>query len=351
MSDFLNEVKGLGLEIPADEPVDTKTDPIKETPKEEPKGEPVNDVKTDPVFDLGAFNKKFSKEFDETTLTEYLSKADRYDELERTHNEFQQKYSELETVARRVTNPLEYFASEDEYIRQQFLKNKASQFSEESMSVLAKLTPSSIDKLNPWEALKTDMLVSNPDLEGGMDAVDELLRDKYGIEGDYEQQDTKAKNLIKIDAKNAKANLKRLYEGIEVPKAVNIEESRTQLRDAWDTPLKQMVEGLNKIKVAEGLDFTVTGEMKKGLEEELMTAVLNGWVRPSKDSASELMAYATDKLLMRNMDTVISHITKTKEVELREKIRAELENRAPLNNESKEGKTNDQKAVVDFLLK
>lgn len=328
-----------------------KIEPKVET-KVETKTAPAAETKTDTNFDIGSFNKKFSKEFDEETLLNHVEKGSKYDEIESQFNDLKQRYTELETVAKKGTNPLEWFASEDEYIRQQFLKNKAGQYGEDSVKILSKLTPSSIDKLNAWEALKTDMLINNPELEGGMDAVEELLMERYSVDSNnFDEFETKTKNLIKLDAKNAKTNLKGLYADIEVPKAVNFEESRKQLSETWNTPLKQIVEGLDKIKVAEGLDFAVTSEMKDGIEEELMSDILSGQIKPSKDAAGELVARARTKILLDNFDKVVEHIVKTKEVEIRERIRAEVENRVPLNNEAKPGETNNIAGAVSWLTK
>lgn len=336
-------------EVNAEETVETKESVEVVIPEKIPETKP---VETGSTFDLvGEFNKKFSKEFDESTLTSIVEKGSRYDDTEKSYLDLQDKYAKLSQDLSARTDPMQWFASEDEFVRNQLLKTKGDQFSSDALDVIKKLSPSSIDKLNPLEALKTEMLISNPELEGGMDAVAELLLDKYGIEDDkWDDFDLKTKNRIKLDAKTAKANLKGLYADIKIPEKVDFNESRTQLEQTWKDPLKLTVEGLDKIQLAEGLDFTVTSEMKAGLEDELMGDILGGWLKPNKETAEAVIGKAREMLLIRNLDKVIDHISKTKDAEIKEIYRAKYENREPLNPNVSVGETNQNDAAINNLI-
>jgi len=171
MSEFSDLIKdGLA------NPTDMGEEQIAPEPKEEIKEEqrevvPEKIIETkEQNFDLSSFNKKFSKDFaDEDSLVQAIERASKYGELEPKYQELTTRYSEIEEVAKKGTDPLSWFANEDEYIRQQFLMKKGDKFSPDALNVLTRLTPSSIDKMNAWEVLKTDLLVNN-DIEGGMEA-------------------------------------------------------------------------------------------------------------------------------------------------------------------------------------
>lgn len=302
-------------------------------------------------FDLGSFNKKFSRDFaDEDSLVQAIERASKYGELEPKYQELTTKYSEIEEVAKRGTDPLSWFANEDEYIRQQFLLKKGDKFSPDALNVLTRLTPSSIDKMNAWEVLKTDLLVNN-EIEGGMEAVQELLMDKYGVDTDnFDEFDQKTRNLIKLDSQKAKLGLKSVYDGIELPRKVDFETSRTQLKEVWQTPLQEIVKGIDTIKIADGIDFSVPDDLKEGLLEETMNELLKSRTSPSVDAGVEIASKLRSKILERGMDKVVAHIKSTVEAQVKEQYRAKVENTEPVNNSSRQGQTDDTSDAVGWLL-
>jgi hypothetical protein len=338
---------GGTFDEPTDNPLVAEGAPA---PAEAPKGTP--SAPAELSFDLQAFNKKFSKEFDsEEALTAAIEKALKYDEVETNYSTLSQKYQEIESLAKRNVNPLEWFASQDEFIKQQFLKNKANQFSEDALKSLSTLTPSSIDKLNAWEALKLDVLVSNPEIEGGESAVADLLMDKYNVDDEvWESFDVKVKNLIKIDAKSAKSSLKGLYADIKIPEVVDFEESSAKLKEVWSSPLNEISKGIDKIKVAEGLDFIVSEDMKAGLVEEVMQEVLSSRIKPSEETGAELVGKMRSKILERNMDAVVENLRKSIEEEYKAKYRGMVHNSEPLNNGTGEGASDDIAGAINWLL-
>jgi hypothetical protein len=112
--------------------------------------------------------------------------------------------------------------------------------------------------------------------------------DKYNVDDeDWESFDVKVKNLIKIDAKSAKSSLKGLYADIKIPEVVDFEESSAKLKEVWSSPLNEISKGIDKIKVAEGLDFIVSEDMKAGLVEEVMQEVLSSRIKPSEETGAE----------------------------------------------------------------
>lgn len=360
MSDLFDIVKGSGVNVEAESAelnMPVADDDILDTPAPLIPEEPVETVvpkkteeKPELTFDLGSFNKKFSKEFaSEDDILGTIEKATKYSELESKLAEITEKYAEMEEIAKKGTDPMKWFANSDEYIRQQFLLKKGSEFTPDAMNVLTKLTPSSIDKMNAWDALKTSMLIDG-EFEGGEEAAKELLMDKYNVDGDnWDEFDTKTRNLIKLDAKQAKASLKSVFDGIELPREVNFEQSKQQLKDVWQSPLTEIVKGVDKIKIADGIDFAVSDDMKSGILEEAMNEIISNRVSPSKDSGAELASTIREKILIRNLDKVLAHHRSVVESEVKAQYRAKIENNEPVNNGSKDAQSEGNKAALDWL--
>jgi len=308
---------------------------------------------TTSVFDLKAFNEKFSRTFnDENEILNLFEKATKSDELERNFSELSQKYTEIEEAAIKGVDWQKWFKNEDEFKRQQFLMKHGDEYNEEAINVLNKLTPSSIEKMNAWDVLKTSLLLDK-DIEGGEQAVVDLLMDKYGVDTDsWDSMDTKVKNQIKLDAKAARASLKGLYDGIELPRAVDPVTRSSQLKEVWESPLKDIVSGIDKLHIAEGIEFAVPEDLRSGIAEELMTEVVRGRMTPSVEVGAELAARARERILMRNLDKIVAHVENLADAKAKEKYRAKVENNEPVNNEAgnSEAGTTSQKALVDFLV-
>ena len=297
--------------------------------------EPVEPAPTPaPEFDMKSFSSLLGEEYNDIdSVKTYLKKGKEYDALLSEKQTYESKIAELQGVADKI-NPLSLFASEDEYVRQQFLlKNKDMDV--ELLSKVSNLTPSKIDKLSPFEALKLQMLVDNPTIEGGEAGVVELLEDKYGILEDYDSLDRVTKNKLALEAKTAKASLKNLYNGIDVPKKVDIGAERESLKTSWERPLKDIVDGIEKLSIAEGVDFVVTPEMKSGLFEEALSSIVNNLTKPSVDVASELAGKLREKILLKNLDTVIKNIKTQAMEEAKAHYKQEVHNTRPLNNDGR----------------
>jgi len=243
----------------------------------------------------------------------------------------------LEGIEEKV-NPLTFFSSSDAYLREQFLlKNPALE--PEVLKVVSGLTPTGIKELSPLKALQVQMLVSNPDIDGGSEGVAELIADKYGISVDeldsYDTLERNVKNKINLDAKSARAELGKLFDGIDVPQKVDLTQARTEIKTAWESPLKELIKGIDKLSIAEGLDFVVTDDMKAGLFDERLTRLSNGLVKPSAEVLQDMASEIRTQLLISNLDKVVEVISKTKDEQWKEHYRSKVHNTAPLNDQDR----------------
>ena len=309
----------------------------------------VAEAQKEPQFDAEYFKNTFGVEVpDIESAKGIFEKASKFDEVFNERETYATRIAELEALESKV-DPLSYFSSEDAFVREQFiLKNK--DIDANVLNVVSNLSPSKVGGLSDFEAVKLKMFIDNPDLEGGQEGVVELLADRYGVtveelsEGDLSGV---VKNKLKLDGKQAKEGLNKLYEGIDIPKKVDVNQVRTEVKTAWEAPLKEIVKGIDKISIAEGLDFVVTDDMKEGLYDEYLQSLGNSMTKPSVDIGKQIAGEMRKALLIDNIDKLAQFIDKQSEEKWKAHFKAQVHNPNPLNESPKgEGKTN---AAQDWL--
>jgi len=303
---------------------ETKTDTTVET-KNETEVAKEESTEQEVAFDFGVFNKKFGKQIEsEDALKSLFEKADKHDEVSKSYSETLEKLNEYKGMAEKL-DPLANFLNEDEYRRQQLLIKKKNELTDDAIKALSVLTPSKVKELSDSDALKMQLMI---DKELTEKEAEMYLQNKYGIEDFADDDiDERIKTVIKVDAKDARKNVAKLYEGIELPSKTDYETARVQLKQSWERAVPEIIKGIDKIQIAEGIDFVVTDDMKKGLEDELMSVILSKQIKPSEAAGAELIGSLKDRILINN----IGNVAKSMEADLREKIKAET--RAALHND------------------
>lgn len=314
---------------------ETKTDTT-ETTNETPEKEPDFSFDSFKEYAKTAYEKEFESEDD---LKATFEKAAKSDELSSQVEELNQKVSELTNIASKGVSGRDWFVNDDEFIRQQFLKNNKDKFSESALSVLTSLSPEKVKSLEPVDAIKYQMLIDNPDLERS--EVEELISEEYGIDGDVDELGGAAKAKLKVNANTAKKELSKLYDGIELPESVDWEAQRTQLKESWNEPLKQVVEGIDKIQLTEDLSFDITPEMKEGMYDSFLSEVLAGQVKPSEETAGQIAGRIRGEILEHNLDKVIDVISKDIREKEKEALRKEVHNDTDVNNDTRPERDDD----------
>ena len=308
---------------------------------------PNTEVKTETIdLDLSIFDKKFGRKIEsEDTLKSLFEKADKYEEVETSKRDLEQKLTEYQNLAERL-DPMSNFLNEDEYVRQQFLKKNKDKFEEDVVKALSTLSPSKVKNLSNEEALKTALMVENG-LTG--EEAEAYLFKKYDVESfDFNDMDLGLKAQIKVDVKNAKERLAKLYDGIDIPQKVDWETARTQVKQSWEKPLDEIVKGIKTIKLDEEIDFVVTDEMKAGLYDSVLSELVAKQTKPSKEVGEQLYAALQDKIVLSNMDKVIKSMKADIYEKAKEQLRKEVHNDKPLNESSRTGsesEDNDSKVL------
>jgi hypothetical protein len=344
------DLKGAGMEE-AKQATETVKEEVKEVVKEEVKTEVKTEVKEEaPQFDLASFNKRFKREIESEDAFETLfEKADKYDDTKSSYDDTLQKMTEYKTLAEQL-DPMSNFLNEDEYKRQQFLKSNIDSLGEEAIQVLSTLNPSKVKEMGDVDALKTQLMV-----DIGLNGVeaDAYLLQKYNVEGfDSEDLDIGVKATMKVDGKAAKDSLGKLYDGIDVPTKTDYETARTELKQSWDTPLDELVKGIDNIQIAEGLDFSVTDEMKQGVKDSSLAWLMSKQVKPSEEAAASLVGQIKDQIVLKNIDKIVKSITADLTEKLKSDTRGEIHNDKPLNESSrtKEGTDDNNDSKMSKLM-
>ena len=293
---------------------------------------------------LGEINREFSKEFKtKDEIKSFFDKVGEYDTLKTQHDEVSTKLEEYRKVVGKF-NPLDYFDSEDEFVRQQFIKQNKGKLGEEALTALSSLSPERLKKLDNKSTLVTDMIVND-----GLtrEEAEAYYNKKYDIDEDTDV-DPATRAIIKKDVKVAQERLSKMYEGIELPKQVDFEADLAQRKESWKNPLSELVKGIDKIQLSQDVDFVVDAAMKEGLENEVLSELLASGVAVNKDTLANVAGAVRDRILSRNMDKVIESVYNDLKEKVKAEVRAEVHNDKPLNNQTRPGSptlSNDEKIL------
>lgn len=290
------------------------------------------EVKT-PEFDVSLFNKTFGKEFEKIDdIKSIFDKVEKGDELQKSYEETAQQLAEYKRLSEQL-DPLAHFVNKDEYIRQQFLKLNGDKLGETSIKVLSALSPSKIKDMDVVDALRTDLIVNK-----GLDAeeADAVLARKYDSEDlTSDDLDKATKGQLKIDVIEAKQRLTDLYKDIKVPEKTDWETTRQQLKDSWTSPTKELVNGIDKIEIEEGVFVAVDAETKDGMVEEYLSSMVTNGIKPSETAMAKMASEIRDRLLIKNIDRVIQTVRNDQREKDKAEFRAEVHNDKPLKTETK----------------
>lgn len=162
-----------------------------------------------------------------------------------------------------------------------------------------------------------------------------LLLHKYGEDFNTEDAEEGVKVLMKSDAIDSRRDVAKLYDGITIPEKVDYESARTQVKEAWDTAMPDLVKGIDKIQIEEGLDFIVTDEMKSGLVDKYTSLAMQNQLKPSEEVAADMMGAMRGEILLSNMDKFVKSVRADIEEGVKESTRKTLHNDKPVDNSSR----------------
>jgi hypothetical protein len=273
------------------------------------------------IFDINAINKELSTDFkDKDSLLKALNSSEGVEELKGVKEELE-KLKEENLVLKENFDPMKFFASEDDYKAAQFKK----QFPDKDPSVAYKLISTDLTKMEDRDVIAHNLLMDNPDLEGGLKGAYEIIDEKYGIEAG-EEIDSLTKNKMKVDARSARQNIDTVKSEIKLPEQFDaskltsqqkeLQEQKTaKLKEGWGAVANEISNTLPDIVVTEqdsdGKDvevfrYSIKNEVSSEEINKIVDTLAQSGVEVGKEAASMIQASMRQKYLDEHISDIIS---------------------------------------------
>lgn len=220
---------------------------------------------------------------------------------------YEEKAKMLEDVVgyvEKLSDPKIYYQSERDYLVYQIKKDN----SHVPIEVIEKALDG-VDGMDTLTALRYGILIENPEIEGGLEGVDELLMERYGVDELTADVPRNVKNKMAIDAKAAKAKIASLVEGKSVnrPSIVNeilqsVTEAKTQYNEALAAWKESQVELPTAIKIGDDFEFRFEQSYLDTVKGVLPEYLAGRGLKPTDEGAMDIVnsevriAYIADNL-------------------------------------------------------
>lgn len=369
--DKFNTTPPAGQETPATEVgTETQTPPTTEqntvvAPTAETKpteGETSTPPKADEFFET--FNKRFGTQYktdDEIKplfelakkVTEYESKIKDRDELAKSVEKYK---TDLETlkkteVSRYLSDPLMQRA----YVANQLLKKHP----DKDPFILQEIAMTDVSKLGDLDVVAKERKIKYPSMP--LENIKKVIMHDLGIDPSVPQEewDGLAKDRLTMMAGDARENLKRLTEGIELPKVedpakVEKERQASLAKKIEDTkPSKESFLKTDKYNLREGLDYTIPEEFKQELSNIFDVYILKAGNEPNEENMKELGEIAESLFYRKYKKEIYDVMYKDAESKLKKLQDEELGNTKPPNtataSDGATGQTAQKPGASQFL--
>ena len=292
----------------------------------------------------------------------HFKTPDEFNAFYETANKWKEENDKLNSVLSEIEDPSTYFSSPESYKREQLLKVRP----DISLDVADKIIK--YETLSAKEKLEIELLLSVPDIKGGLDGAKEQIARKYNlIEG--EEIDRAVENQMLIDSKKAEEVLKSTklqlkdfekkdYKAQFESKRAEFENQVRNLEEGWKGAYDKVGQRIKEFKlVNKGEDGKETELFTYKLEDEfinesketLVQTMVNLGVKP--DSEEGILAaeeIARGSYLAKNWDKILrAAITNAESriIEKQDKERAGMEHpdrNKPNNAMTNTGNTSEQ---------
>jgi hypothetical protein len=315
------------------------------TPEHIPSAEPAPAGDIAPAADLTPQGFDFSK-FGLSGEDDLQNKMNRFTELESIASQYSQVQEEMK-VLNMVKDP---FANDA--IRQINNFSKATGINDFNLATTVINTTDEDLTKNPIKAIAIDMLLANPKLSTvGLDELMEGVAQKYNVDLNYIDEDTKFPALLKIDATTALESIgKKRGEYVSNDNYfVNLqqqakaqEQNYAERQAKWDalvptigTPIKAIstvvdtgIEGVGSVEVSVAVSNDEVGRELKNL----MDVGIFNYANPDDEGMVAVRQAVETNLRLAKMGDIIRESVKAAEGKIREQIVREQHNLGPITN-------------------
>jgi hypothetical protein len=315
-----------------DEPIVQNTDAPKEIIKEPVK---VEAPKQDEFIET--FNKRYNatyKSEDEIKslfdlpkkMATFEEKAKDRDELARSIEQYKKDLEELKRTenARYLSKPLMRKA----FVAEQLLEK----YPNSDPFVLQEIAMTDVDKKEDIDVLVMNQKIKLPNMKA--DSLRLAILSDLGIDADTPPQewDDVAKAKIAMRAADARENIKKLTEGIQLPQAENPEEVRKQneltLQKRVETiaPLKAEYSQYDKFNIMEGLDYTVDDDFKSKLGDMFDAFILKAGNEPTAENLETIKSLREALFFTEHKKAIYDVMYKDAETKVKKQLDEKLGN-------------------------
>jgi hypothetical protein len=260
---------------------------------------------------LEDLNKVFESDYKSLDdLKEALNQSKEIDTLRKSSKEWEDKYTEKDKLLKEHSNPLTYFKDENEYKRQQLLK----QHPELNSQLAGEVFSQDVDKMDSIKAITLKTMLENPGLEDGEQGILDLIYDKYGIDPETPKSewDALTRNKINIESNQAKKFLKEIQGEIKLPETIDFEankeavekaatEAKEKLTKDWKPFVGKMFDKFDKLEL--------TREDKDGKAEKFFEyAVDKGFKKEAEEEALKLIVESGLEVNEKNLKTIVQDL-------------------------------------------
>ena len=216
----------------------------------------------------------------------HFKTPDEFNAFYETANKWKEENDKLNSVLSEIEDPSTYFSSPESYKREQLLKVRP----DISLEVADKIIK--YETLSAKEKLEIELLLSVPDIKGGLDGAKEQIARKYNlIEG--EEIDRAVENQMLIDSKKAEEVLKSTKLQLKDFEKKDYKAQFESKRAEFDAQVRNLEEGWKGAydKVGQRIkEFKLVNKGEDGKETELFTYKLEDeFINESRETLVQTM--------------------------------------------------------------
>jgi hypothetical protein len=225
---------------------------------------------------------------------------------------------------------------------------------------LQQIVMADVSKMSDLDVLVKEKKIDLPGLSEK--DIKEALLDQYGIDPEVKPEEWSSivKTKIAIAAQSARANIKSLTNGIELPKQVTKEEresalAKTQQERVQQTePLKAKFLQFDKFKDGD-FEYETPADYKSKLPDMFQAMFIDAGMEPTDDNLKVAQELRDGQFLLQNFSKIREVIAKQAQTEIQKKLDEALSNTTPPNtatatDQSPQDDLTTKQGLSKFLL-
>lgn len=340
----------------------TKDTQAPETPVETPV---VNQGVVENKFDISFFNKTFDTQFDtEDALKDAIKNSSKAKELESKLAEYEVLKADIERYKNGI-NPLDFFASEDDFRVQQFKKQNP----DKDATVVYKAFTSDLSKVDDLDVLVMYEMFNNPGLKGGEAGALEDVADQYGLDLEDRNGWTQLQQNKLLKAANAaRSEFKKVKGGIELPKHINLSEDReaqakaqaerqADLKVKWSAAVDNMFSKMEKVPVydvdqdgkqVELFNYVMDDKSKAVLKQGISDYLVNSGKEITPENVQEAGQIVYERFVLANLGKMMKTYGADLLAKQEKVIDKEIHNAEPVKTDVKQT-TEIEREQAEFI--